>query len=81
MNVIAQRTLPADRVDFRAVSAAALGALDLIIPQLLPGGYRSGNEWVARNPTRADGRPGSFKVNLATGVWSDFATATEAAMP
>jgi putative DNA primase/helicase len=74
MNVIAQRTLPADRVDFRAVSAAALGALDLIIPQLLPGGYRSGNEWVARNPTRADGRPGSFKVNLATGVWSDFAT-------
>jgi putative DNA primase/helicase len=73
MNVIAQRTM---RVDFRAVSAAALypGALDLIIPQLLPGGYRSGNEWVARNPTRADGRPGSFKVNLATGVWSDFAT-------
>jgi putative DNA primase/helicase len=64
----------AERVDFGAVSTAALGALDYIIPQLLPGGYRSGNEWVARNPTRSDGRPGSFKVNLATGVWSDFAT-------
>ena len=29
---------------------------------------------MARNPTRNDGTPGSFKVNLTTGVWSDFAT-------
>ena len=63
-----------DRVDFRAVSSAALSSLDMIVPQLLPGGYRSGDEWVARNPTRSDARAGSFKVNLATGVWSDFAT-------
>ncbi|MGY4355382.1 putative DNA primase/helicase [Bradyrhizobium sp. i1.3.1] len=62
------------RVDFSAVSSAALGALDFIVPKLLPGGYRSAGEWVARNPTRADGRPGSFKVNMKTGVWSDFAT-------
>lgn len=27
-----------------------------------------------RNPTRADRRPGSFKVNLNTGKWGDFAT-------
>lgn len=63
-----------ERVDFGAVSSAALGALDFIVPKLLPGGYRSAGEWVARNPTRADGRPGSFKVNMKTGVWSDFAT-------
>ena len=62
------------RVDFRAVSSAAASALNIIVPKLLPGGYRFANEWVARNPTRSDARPGSFKVNMLTGVWSDFAT-------
>jgi DNA primase len=40
----------------------------------LPDGRREGNEWVALNPTRADKHPGSFKVNLRTGRWADFAT-------
>jgi putative DNA primase/helicase len=62
------------RLDFGAVSSAALSALDFLVPKLLPNGYRSAGEWVARNPTRNDGRPGSFKVNMKTGVWSDFAT-------
>ena len=31
-------------------------------------------EYVGRNPTRNDRHPGSFKVNLRSGVWSDFAT-------
>jgi hypothetical protein len=44
------------------------------VPALLPDGRREGREWVARNPRRADRSPGSFKVNLATGRWSDFAT-------
>ena len=74
MGAISQSFAKVDRVDFRAVSSAALGALDIIVPRLLPDGYSEGNEWVARNPTRSDGRPGSFKVNLTTGVWSDFAT-------
>lgn len=63
-----------DRVDFRAVSDAALIALSSIVPRVLPGGRVEGDEWVVRNPTRNDGKPGSFKVNLKTGVWSDFAT-------
>jgi hypothetical protein len=29
---------------------------------------------LARNPTRADRDPGSFKINLRTARWSDFAT-------
>jgi hypothetical protein len=41
---------------------------------LLPGGRREGSEWVALNPRRYDRRPGSFKVNLRTGRWADFAT-------
>ena len=74
MGAISQSFANADRVDFRAVSSAALGALNTLVPRLLPDGYSEGNEWVARNPTRNDGSPGSFKVNLTTGVWSDFAT-------
>lgn len=45
-----------------------------LIPEWLPDGKQQGNEWVARNPTRQDKRPGSFSVSLVTGKWSDFAT-------
>jgi hypothetical protein len=62
------------RIDFADVKAATLRSLDFIIPTLLPGGRRQGDEWVVRNPTRNDSKPGSFRVNMRTGVWSDFAT-------
>ncbi len=29
---------------------------------------------MCRNPMRNDRRPGSFKVNVTTGKWGDFAT-------
>jgi hypothetical protein len=41
--------------------------------QWLPGGSIVGHEYVARNPRRADRSPGSFKINLRSGKWSDFA--------
>ena len=63
-----------DRVDFAQVNRAALGALPALLARWLPDGRREGEEWVARNPRRADRRPGSFKINLRTGRWSDFAT-------
>lgn len=62
------------RIDFERISAAALSSSDLIVRRWLPTGRRMGREWVTRNPRRADRRIGSFKVNLATGRWSDFAT-------
>ncbi len=37
------------------------------------GGKREGHEYVALNPNRADSTSGSFKINLTTGAWSDFA--------
>src|SRR5215468_6023281 len=40
----------------------------------LPDGHREGPEWVARNLRRDDRHAGSFKVNLRTGAWGDFAT-------
>jgi hypothetical protein len=45
-----------------------------LVQQWLPQGRREGQEWVALNPTLPDGSPGSFKINLRTGEWSDFAT-------
>ena len=74
MGAIADTMPPVGYVDFKAVSSAALVALDVIVPRILPGGYRKGREYIARNPTRNDATPGSFSVNLQTGVWGDFAT-------
>ncbi len=63
-----------ERVDFAAVNAAALPALSALLARWLPEGRMEGHEYVARNPRRADRHPGSFKVNLRTGRWADFAT-------
>ncbi len=62
------------RASFKAVKAATLDSLDFIVPRLLDGGKKVGDEWTVRNPTRNDAKPGSFKVNMKSGVWKDFAT-------
>lgn len=61
------------RIAFARVAAAALDHAESILQRWLPEGRRDGAEWVCRNPTRADARPGSFKVNTRTGLWADFA--------
>jgi hypothetical protein len=61
-------------LDFAKINAAALPALPALCARWLPGGKRIGREYVTLNPTRADKRTGSFKVNLHTGRWADFAT-------
>lgn len=60
--------------NFSKINAAALPALPALCARWLPGGKRIGREYVALNPTRTDKRAGSFKVNLQTGRWADFAT-------
>lgn len=62
------------RVDFKQIASAALGQLSSLVSGWLPDGKKAGHEWKARNPTRSDTKPGSFSINLNTGVWSDFAT-------
>lgn len=74
MGAAKQDRASSGRIDFRAVSNASLSNLDNLLSAWLPDGRREGAEWVARNPTRPDTRPGSFKVNLTNGRWSDFAT-------
>ena len=61
-------------LDFSAINAAALPALPALCARWLPGGKCIGREYVTLNPTRPDRRAGSFKVNLHTGRWADFAT-------
>jgi hypothetical protein len=62
------------RFTFECVRRVAQPAIPALLVRWLPEGHRSGREWVARNPRRADRNPGSFKANLRTGRWADFAT-------
>ncbi len=62
------------RIDFAGINRAALANVDVILRRWLPGGRVNGAEYVARNPRRNDRRPGSFKINMETGKWADFAT-------
>jgi hypothetical protein len=69
-------------VDFDAVNRAALYRFSEILARWLPGGgLVEGREYVVRNPKRHDRGPGSFKINLATGRWSDFATGDKGGDP
>jgi hypothetical protein len=61
-------------VKFETVNRAALAVLPTVLTRLIPGGKILGHEYVALKPTRNDRRPGSFKINVRTGRWSDFAT-------
>ncbi|GGD93498.1 hypothetical protein GCM10011390_10350 [Aureimonas endophytica] len=62
------------RLDFDGINRAALTALPSLLARWLPDGRREGHEYVARNPRRADRRPGSFCINLNSGKWAAFAT-------
>jgi hypothetical protein len=62
------------RIAFKRIADEARLNADALVRRWLPDGSREGAEWVALNPTRSDGRKGSFKINLTNGKWSDFAT-------
>jgi len=48
-------------------------AFDSFVRDLLPDGRQVGDEWSACNPGRGDRSPGSFKINLRSQKWADFA--------
>lgn len=58
---------------FEVVARAALAQSETLVPAWLPNGQREGDEWVVLNPNRDDRSKGSFKTNLTTGLWADFA--------
>lgn len=69
------------RIDFDMVNAAALRMLPALCARWLPGGKIVGREYVARNPKRADKKPGSFSVNVKTGRWADFSSGEKGGDP
>ena len=64
----------AKRINFDVINRAALPVLRSLLMRWAPGGVVRGSEYIARNPTRTDRRPGSFSVNLSTGKWADFSS-------
>ena len=68
-------------IDFDGIRRVALSHLPLLLRRWLPDGRRVGREYLARNPTRADRHAGSFKINLDTGRWADFATGDKGGDP
>ncbi len=59
---------------FSDINQRALPVLPSLLQRWLPGGVMRGAEYIVRNPTRVDHVPGSFSVNVRTGLWADFAT-------
>ena len=61
------------KINYGAINRAALAGLPDLCAQWLPDGRRLGNEFVALNPRRDDRGHGSFRINLLSGRWADFA--------
>ena len=61
-------------IDFAGINRAALPMAEALLHEWLPGGKLQGQEYVVLNPNRLDKSPGSFKVNVKTFEWGDFAT-------
>ena len=66
--------MPELREHFHRLNATLLPQLPTLVREWLPAGRAAGAEWTALNPRRCDTRPGSFRVNLRSGRWADFAT-------
>jgi len=64
------------KLDFAGLSSALLAHATRICIDLLPGGRIEGREYVCASIS--GGRGKSFKVNLITGVWADFANSVYA---
>jgi hypothetical protein len=56
------------------VDGAALPRLRDLVQRWAPGGRFESDEYIVLNPRRTDKTPGSFKINVVTGAWADFAT-------
>ena len=59
-------------IKFRELADALLARADTLVPAWLPGGTRSGHEWVCGSLSGGAGT--SCSVNLTTGQWADFAS-------
>ena len=62
------------QVNFADIAWRSLSCSAEILRCYVPQGRIEGHEYTALNPKRSDQSMGSFKINLKTGRWADFAT-------
>jgi len=60
-------------ISAQEIDRMLLGRAEVYLRRWLPEGRIVGNEYLALNPRRADKHLGSFRINLKTGVWKEFA--------
>lgn len=58
---------------YEKVRQTALRRYPQLLEEWLPGGKVISGEYTVLNPTRADHDPNSFKINIRSGKWQDFA--------
>ncbi len=63
-----------EKIDFEYLNCQLTPYSLQLLEQLLPEGILQNREYVALNPTRPDKNLGSFRINVFTGKWADFAT-------
>ena len=68
-------------ISFSELNLSLLPNLRSHLNTWLPGGTYAGDEYTVRNPRRDDKTPGSFKINVRTGGWCDFATGDKGGDP
>jgi hypothetical protein len=68
------RRTRSSRINFKRINQAALAVLPELLARWVPNGHRVGQEYIALNPLRPDQTLGSFRINVVTGRWADFAT-------
>ena len=59
--------------DFDYLNDRLFANIEYWVQKWLSDGEKEGHYWVALNPNRQDNRLGSFKVNLKSGWWADYA--------
>jgi hypothetical protein len=68
-----QKLAEREPINFDEVNRRALTVLTALCKRWLPDGDLRGREYTARNPLRSDTKAGSFRINVDTGKWADFA--------
>ena len=61
-------------VDYTRIRLQSQQAILSLLQSWLPDGKVKGQEYIALNPTREDRHAGSFRINIRSGQWADFAT-------
>lgn len=61
-------------INYKEIKEKALAHSHLLLKTWLPNGVIKAHEYIALNPTRHDQHLGSFRINMRSGQWADFAT-------